>query len=189
MDDNIQLFERLNRNTKIRLACGTGFFLMEEFVDRYINVAMAGPQYDFLVPRKVGYPPLLLNSRVYSCNLIRNDLPLRWRGRYNEDTDLSLRLLKAGWVTVLFNAFLQKKMQTQTTAGGCNGDFYSNEGTAPKSRMQVALHPDVSRLTYRFGRIHHFVDYRPFKENRLVRRPGVAIPAGTNEHGLVLVQR
>lgn len=186
MDDNIQCFYRLNRNTKIKLACGTGFWAMEEFCDRYVNVAMAGPHYEMFVPRRVVQTPLVLNTRVYSCNLIRNDLPVRWRGRYNEDTDLSLRLLKAGWCTVLFRAFLQKKLRTQMASGGCTTEFYAHEGTGPKSAMQVQLHPDVSKLVYRFGRIHHHVDYRPFQRNRLVRRPGVTIPAGSLEYGLTL---
>lgn len=189
MDDNIQTFSRLNRNTKIRLSTGTGFALMEQFVGRYVNVAMAGPQYEFFCLRKVRYRPFNLNTRIYSCNLIRNDLPFRWRGRYNEDTDLSLRMLKAGWVTVLFNAFLQKKTWTQVLTGGCTDEFYAREGTGPKSAMQVKLHPDVSKVVFRFGRIHHLVDYRPFAGNRLVRRPGLVCPEGTNEYGLTLVPR
>jgi len=186
MDDNIQKFYRLNRNTKIKLACGTGLWAMEEFCDRYLNVAMAGPQYEFFAPRKAALPPLNMNTRIYSCNLIRNEMPFRWRGRYNEDTDLSLRMLKAGWVTLLFNAFLQKKVRTQNMGGGCTGEFYAVEGTGPKSRMQVALHPDVSKIVYRFGRIHHHVDYRRFQTNRLVRRPGVTVSSGTDEYGMVL---
>ena len=186
MDDNIAHFFRLNQNLKILMECGTGFYAMEEFCDRYYNVAMAGPQYDFFVPRKKRVAALVLNTRIYSCNLIRNNLPFRWRGRYNEDTDLSLRLLKAGWVTVLFNSFLQKKMPTQIVPGGCMTDFYAKEGTGPKSRMQVALHPDVSKLVYRFGRIHHYVDYRSFRRNnRLRRRPDVVIN-GPDEFGMTL---
>lgn len=188
MDDNIQTFMRLNRNVKIKFACGTGFWAMEEFCDRYLNVAMAGPQYDFFAPRKEKLPALNMNTRIYSCNLIRNDLPLRWRGRYNEDTDLSLRLLKAGWVTILFNAFLQKKVTTQVLKGGNTAEFYASEGTGPKSAMQIALHPDVSKLVHRFGRIHHHVDYRRFRINRLVRRPDLTVPAGINEYGMALVR-
>jgi hypothetical protein len=186
MDDNIRKFYRMNQNTKIPMQCGTGLYAMEEFCDRYYNVAMAGPQYEFFAPRKAVMPPLIPNTRIYSCNLIRNDLPFRWRGRYNEDTDLSLRLLKAGWVTLLFNAFLQKKIRTQLTAGGCTREFYAHEGTGPKSRMLVALHPDCCTLVYRFGRIHHHVDYRSFRQhNRLVRRPGV-VAAGPTEFGMTI---
>lgn len=35
------------------------------------------------------------DRRAFPCILIQNDIPFRWRGRYNEDTDLSLRALKA----------------------------------------------------------------------------------------------
>jgi TET-Associated Glycosyltransferase len=188
MDDNIGTFYRLHRNTKIPLGNGTAFAAMEEFCDRYLNVGMAGPNYEFFAPRKAALPVMVLNTRIYSCNLIRNDLPFRWRGRYNEDTDLSLRILKAGWVTISFNAFLQKKRPTQTVAGGCTTDFYAREGTGPKTRMQVQLHPDVSRIVYRFGRIHHHVDYRRFQSNRLVRRADVDVPTGPDEYGLRLVQ-
>ncbi len=79
----------------------------KDFVLRYENIAMAGPNYFMFAPRKRKHPPFSLNTRIYSCNLIRNDLPFRWRARYNEDTDLSLRMLKAGWCTVLFYVFLK----------------------------------------------------------------------------------
>lgn len=34
--------------------------------------------------------------------------------------------------------------------------------------------------------INH-VDYRPFKANRLIRRPDLVIPEGPNEYGMKLV--
>ena len=87
---------------------------------RYKNVAMAGPQYKFFAPDRQKLPPFVRNTRIYSCNLIRNDLPFRWRGRHNEDTIKSLDVLKAGWCTILFNAFLQDKAPTLTIKGGNN---------------------------------------------------------------------
>jgi hypothetical protein len=121
------------------------------------------------IAAKQKYPPFVLNTRIYSCNFIRNDIPYRWRGRYNEDTDLSLRILKDGWCTVQFNVFIQKKINTQKIAGGNTKEFYAEEGTLPKSKMQVKLHPDVSKLVIRFNRWHHHVDYRQFKYNKLKR--------------------
>jgi hypothetical protein len=171
MDDNIRGFYRLNRNRKTYYRDGSCFWFMEEFVLRYLNVGMAGPNYESFAPRKNKHYPFILNTRIYSCNLIRNDLPFRWRGRYNEDTDLSLRMLKAGWCTIQFNAFLQNKMETQAMKGGNTQAFYEHEGTRAKSEMQVAMHPDVSRLVFKFGRIHHHVDYRPFRSLKLRRRP------------------
>lgn len=180
---------RLQRNLKTPGADPSILRAMEDFVSRYANVAMAGPNYFMFASRKAKVPPFTLNTRIYSCNLIRNDLPYRWRGRYNEDTDLSLRMLKDGWVTVLFNAFLQYKRPTQEIAGGNTAEFYAKEGTLPKSRMLVELHPDVSRLTWKFGRWHHEVDYRPFRKNRLRLKPGVVIPSEPNEYGMVYQER
>ena len=65
--------------------------------------------------------------------------------------------------------------------------FYSGEGTLPKSKMQVALHPDVSKLKWRFGRWHHIVDYSQFKRNnRLMLNKQVKIDKGINNYGLKL---
>lgn len=186
MDDNIKGFGWWNHNLKIWAYCGTPFYCMEEFCLRYTNIAMAGPNYMMFVPRKQKARAYTLNTRIYSCNLIRNDVPFRWRGRYNEDTDLSLRMLKAGWCTVQFNTFQQCKMNTQKLKGGNTGEFYAKEGTLPKSQMQVAMHPDVSRLVWKFGRWHHHVDYRPFKKNKLRRKPGVEIPEGVDNFGMIV---
>jgi hypothetical protein len=169
MDDNIDMFGRLHKNTRRPVGDGSMWWAMEDFCLRYENVAMAGPTYSVFAPSKNKLPPFFLNSRIYSCNLIRNDVPFRWRGRYNEDTDLSLRMLKAGWCTVLFNAFLQYKISTQVMGGGNTQEFYSAEGTLPKSQMLVDQHPDVARLSWRYDRYHHYVDYNHFKHG-LIRK-------------------
>jgi len=186
MDDNIRQFYRLNRNRKMRFTDGSVFWLMEEFVLRYTNIGMAGPNYECFCPRKSKFYPFVPNTRIYSCNLIRNDVPFRWRGRYNEDTDLSLRMLKAGWCTVLFNAFLQDKQWTGQIKGGNTDEIYT-EGTLAKSRMLCAMHPDVSTLVWKFQRWHHHVDYRPFRALRLHRKPGLDIGDGPNEFGLRVI--
>lgn len=186
MDDNIQRFYRLNRNAKVPFGDGSALRLMEDWTDRYDNVAMAGPNYESLVLRRSpDHPPLYVNTRIYSCNLIQNDTGRRWRGRYNEDTILSLDLLTDGWVTVLFNAFLQNKIATQRMAGGNTDEFYAREGTTAKSQMLADVYPDVARVTVRYGRVHHHVDYRRYR--RLPRlRPGVTVTEGPDEHGLIL---
>ena len=188
MDDNIKGFWRLHRNVKAQVSDGTVFACMEDFCLRYENIAMAGPGYTMFAPRKRVIPPYVMNTRIYSCNLIRNDTPFRWRGRYNEDTDLSLRMLKAGWCTIQFNAFLQGKVVTQALKGGNTEAFYAGEGTHPKSQMQVDMHPDVSKLVWKFGRWHHHVDYRPFKKNALIRRGAVGALSGNDEYGMKLVR-
>lgn len=173
MDDNIDFFARLHRNRRVRVGDGAIFHAMETFVLRYANVAMAGPSYLQFAMARNAYKPFVTGTRIYSCNLIRNDVPFRWRGRYNEDTILSLDMLKAGWQTVQFMAFLQHKLETQTMRGGNTDAFYAAEGTLPKSQMLVDAHPDVARLAWRFGRVHHHVDYSQWTGGALVRRDDV----------------
>lgn len=185
-DDTITLFARLTANERIPVGDGTIFAAMEDFAGRYENVGMAGPQYWMFAPSRKPMPPYVTNTRIYSCNLIRNDLPFRWRGRYNEDTDLSLTMLKAGWCTIQFNAFLQYKLTTQTLPGGNTEAFYDDEGTLPKSQMLARMHPEHARVMRRFGRWHHFVDYLPFKSMGLVRRADYEEPA-ENPYRLVKV--
>lgn len=190
IDDNITDFYRLNRNIKWRAYTGAIFRAMEDFCERYENVFMAGPQYEMFVPRKTEVPPFVPNTRIYSCNLIRNDIPFKWRGRYNEDTILSLDILKAGYCTIQFNAFLQDKKPTQTMKGGNTDELYK-DGTLEKSQMLVNEHPDVSKLVWKFGRWHHYVDYskfqHPIRGNKLKRKKGLKIPKGVNEYNMKLI--
>ena len=175
MDDNIRSFRRYNLNEKVKVSSGTIFSAMEEFVQRYENVGMAGPNYYMFQPARQKSPPFILNTRIYSCNFIKNDLPYRWRGRYNEDTILSLDMLTDGLCTIQFNAFLQEKITTQNVRGGNSAEFYDKEGTLEKSRMQLKMYPDVSKVVMRFGRIHHYVDYSKFRVNKLIRKKDVKI--------------
>ena len=190
VDDNIDLFLRFNHNLKVPVASGNIFCAMEEFTDRYVNVPMSGPNYFMFASRKSGdIPPVTLNTRVYSCILLSNEIPHRWRGRYNEDTDLSLRLLKAGYCTFLFNAFLARKMRTMTVPGGNTDELYQGDGRLRMAQSLLLQHPDVVTITRKWGRWQHQVDYRSFKANRPILRPGVTIPTEPNNYGMVLVKR
>ena len=186
MDDNITSFRRFNKNEKVKVSTGAIFVAMEDFVLRYKNIGMSGPNYYMFQPARQKSPPFILNTRIYSCNLIKNNIPFRWRGRYNEDTILSLDILKKGMCTLQFNAFLQEKMTTQTLRGGNSAEFYDIEGTLAKSKMQVKVHPDVSRIVKRFGRIHHYVDYSAFKINKLIRNANYKVKKKTNDYGMSL---
>ncbi|MDN4590822.1 hypothetical protein DBA29_20285 [Xenophilus aerolatus] len=197
MDDNIKNFYRLHKNRRTKCVNPGIFLAMEDYAERYANVAMVGPNYLSFVPDRVRHPPFFKNTRIYSCNLIRNNVPFRWRCRYNEDTIMSIDMLKAGWCTIEFNAFLQHKQQTQKMSGGNTAEFYHREGvvgkgsyaaggTTAKSVMLVKVHPDVARLAWRFGRVHHYVDYRPFRGRRLILRKGIVLPTEPNEYGMQL---
>jgi len=61
----------------VKVGSGTIFRVAEEFVDRYENVALAGFQYDYFLPSKYKFPAFVANTRIYSCILIKNDIPYR----------------------------------------------------------------------------------------------------------------
>ena len=157
---------------------------MEDFCLRYKNVAMAGPNYSFFVSQNAKRTPIIINTRIFSCNLIRNNIPFRWRCRYNEDADLSLRILKAGYCTILFNALLQDKISTQVMKGGNTTEIYS-DGTLRKSQALVDLHKDCVRLVFRYGRIHHYVNHARFSSNKLIRLDETQSYSNVNEYGMV----
>ena len=165
MDDNIDGFFRLHKNRRYPVLDGGMFRVCEEFVDRFKNVPVSGLQYRFFCLDKERYPPFVFNTRIYSCLLIENTCRHRWRGRYNEDTDLSLNVLKDGDCVLQFNNLLQGKMGTQVLKGGNTDEFYGQEGTWNKSVMLEKLHPDVTRTVWKWGRFHHEVDYSRFQKD------------------------
>ena len=201
LDDNISDFYRLHQNYRIRVESGVIFKAAEDFIDRFDNVPISGFQYRFFIAPNQSYPPYVKNTRIYSTLLIDNNCKHRWRGRYNEDTDICLRVLKDGDCTIQFNAFLQGKAATQTVKGGNTEEFYHKEGiekniwidgvnaegTRNKSEMLVRMHPDVARMVWRYKRWHHYVDYSPFKKNELRYKNDIVLPKEPNEYGMKLV--
>lgn len=188
IDDNIYYFSRLNGNRKLKVWDGAPLKAIEDFVNRYENIALAGPQYFMFASQKSALLPFALNTRVYSCILIKNNIPFRWRGKYNEDTDLSLRVLKGGWCTVLFYAFLARKQETMSARGGNTDELYQGDGRYKMALSLQLQHPDVVKITRKWGRWQHHVDYRPFKGNKLIKKPGLVIPDEPNEYGMKLVK-
>lgn len=192
IDDNISCFYWKAGNNYHRLTSGVGFKAMEDFTDRYENVAYSGPQYHMFAPKKQYSPgPILLNTRIYSCTLVNNSIPYRWRSIYNDDTDVSLMALKDGWCTILFYAFLQHKQPTMKIKGGNTEALYKLDNADGRLLMAQALqrlHPDVVKITRKWGRWQHQVDYRPFKGNKLKLKEGIEIPEGVNNYGMKLVK-
>jgi len=184
IDDNIRALTRLRGSKKTNVGRGGAarfFTEMEQYCDRFSNLAMAGPHgYIFVCAWQSHAIPMVFNTRCYSFILIRNDIPFRWRGRYNEDTILSLDVLKAGWCTLQFKSHLMKKASTQKCRGGNTDTVYAIDqggimglvtskgyrigGTVEKSKMLARMHPDVTSVVIRYGRVHHVVDYSRFTQ-------------------------
>ena len=193
IDDNIEGFFRLTNNLKVPMGDGIGFRAAENFTDRYRNVAMSGFNYFMFAPRKSGdIEPYSQNTRVYSCILLSNTARDKegklyaWRGRYNEDTDLSLRILKDGWCTILFNAFLAFKSTTMTMEGGNTESLYQiKDGRKKMAESLMEQHPGLVQIAWKWGRWQHHVDYSGFKQ-RLDLKPDIDREKLKNNYEIML---
>ena len=177
-----------NRFHKKRIYAESGaiFRAAEDFVDRFTNVPMAGFEYSMFRPDNTKRKPYGVNRRVYSCILLSNRTSFRWRGRYNEDTDLSLRFLKAGFCTILFYQFLCDKIASMRMKGGNTDELYKNtaemNGRLEMAKSLKAQHPEITEIVWKYNRWHHKVDYSKF------RKDYVPI-SGVNNYGMELVVR
>jgi len=187
LDDNLESVEYLNNNKKVKCKTAVPFLVIEDFVLRYANIAQAGMHYSNFCPANEFRPPIQFNTRIYSCILLRNDTGYKWRGKYNEDTDLSLRMLKDGWSNVIFRVFSVGKRATMCQKGGNTDTVYSEDTQRLKFATSLReQHPDVVRVTRRFGRWHHYVDYRRFVHND-PKRTDFSTVGTTNNYGLRVV--
>lgn len=193
LDDNILGIWRRWKARKIPCDAPPAFCAIEDFVDRYENAAIAGMNYYMFSVNRQKQPPFNLNVHVYSCLLIDNALPYRWRGRYNEDTDLCLQVLSSGkYCTLLFNAFLIWKMTTMTMKGGNSDQLYKGDGRLKMARSLERAWPRVVETKRRFQRPQHVVrdSWRKF-DTPLRRRTDIdfeALANRQNEYGMTLRQ-
>ena len=191
LDDNIRAIFRRYKTYRIKCNSGPAFACVEDFTDRYENIAIAGMNYTMFCPDRQKAAPFYLNNHVYSCLLIMNSIPHQWRGRYNEDTDICLQVLADGWCTVLVNAFLIFKMQTMKMKGGNSDQLYQGDGRLKMARSLERVWPYVVEVDRRFQRPQHVVrdSWRKF-DTPLVRRKDIDwdnLPS-FDEYGLELKQ-
>lgn len=197
IDDNVLGFWRTHGNRRLVVEQSSApLRAVEDFADRYENLAFAGLSADGFCPDRQNIAPFVLNTRIYSVTLINTQLPYRWRGKVNEDTDLCLRALKDGWATVLFKAFLMKKAHTSKgieggggMAGGNTDNVYiKNDYRMGFAKSLKEQHPDCVDIVWKFGRFHHNVNYQQFKNNRLILKDGITPFPAKNEYGLKLIK-
>lgn len=187
LDDNIRNIRRLYKGKRIPCAAGPALAAAEDFADRYENLAIVGLNYKMFAVPGEPQPPFYLNGHVYSCSLILNAIPHRWRLRYNDDTDLCLQVLADGWCTALINVFLIEKIWTMVVPGGNTEDLYRGDGRLKMARALERVWPGVVYTARRFSRPQHRIKYEWKRfDNKLIRRPDVVVPDGPNEYGLRL---
>ena len=177
LDDNIRNFHRWNRFNRIKFNDPSVFAYTEEFARSIVEpIGLVGLNYTFDYPSIDFKPRYVVNTKVYSCILINNDIftqhGIRWRLNYNEDVRLGLDCLTRGIRTIGMNQFLIEKTSTGTFKGG-NQEAYKNfskEGFSLKfselfnefGDTYIANHSNK----YKDGRDHHKVKYEKFSSFR-----------------------
>lgn len=157
LDDNIRCFYRRYKGQRIPCEASAALSICGNFFNRYENVAIGGLNYSMFCPDREKRAPFFLNCHVYSCLCILNKITNRWRGKYNEDTDLCLQVLADGWCTILMNAFLIDKMKTMKMKGGNMDELYKGTGRLEMARSLERLWPGVVSVKRRFGRPQHVI--------------------------------
>jgi len=166
-DDNIQGFAKWINGKRKRWDDIDSALLFVEQNAKKTNVDISGfeePNFERRVPKK----PFKSNVHVYSAMLIKNDLPYRWRLKYNEDVDLCLQVLHNGGTTSSCIYYLADKVSTANKMkGGNQTELY--QGNAPKNnllkaKMVEAVWPQYVKTVIRFGRHHHLIDWKQFKK-------------------------
>ena len=210
IDDNILGFYRWNENVQKRVRDGVFFRIMEDFSDRYENLGLVSCQYASFVPAvDCGREGFIVNTRTYSCILINTELlderlEERWRGTYNEDTDLTLRVLSTGDLcTVNFNALLSGKQTTGTMKGGNTNTIYEwKEGESEESKRWSGLQKKFDELkenwgdivTYttnrhKDGRPHHHISYTRIFKQELKLKEGFSLEPRVNNYNMKLAKQ
>lgn len=175
MDDNMGFYYVKGitaANVYVRKSCDKENFWNlfkkgEEFFDRYSNLMMIelAASEMCISKMRVAYA---LNTRCFSCNLIWNEMPIRWRGRYNEDVILSTDVMVAGYCIASYRGgVLKHKQSTRSAVGGNHatkkGDqnslyadgFNYKYSSVDKTNLLIKVYPKYYRKVIKYGRVHH----------------------------------
>ena len=172
-DDNIMQFRRLHKGKRIPVNAGRAISILEEFIDRYTNVAIGGFNYTMFAYTH-STSPYRVNAHLYSAMCIRNDLNAEWRMKYNEDVDLCLQVLTQGLCTVQFNAFCVDKISTLAgMKGGNQTELYKNNDPRKawiKTQALKNVWGEYVTVKHKFSRWHHEIAWNKHFKQPLIRR-------------------
>lgn len=168
-DDNIKEWRKWVNGKRVKWEqINTAIKYVEQHTN-YHNTDISG----FEEPNFVVKPPknpFKENCHVYSAMLIKNELPYRWRLKYNEDVDLCLQVLHNGGTTTSCVYYMADKISTSVKMKGGNQDelYKGNDPSKKllKAKMLEAQWPQYAKTVIRFNRIHHFVDWKIFKKKK-----------------------
>tara|TARA_R110000803_G_scaffold149246_1_gene214669 strand:- start:690 stop:2180 length:1491 start_codon:yes stop_codon:yes gene_type:complete len=178
LDDNINGYMWNNHSQRVPVESGNVFSFIEEYTDKFTNVLISGHEYTSNVNYDMKIP-VMKNRRVFSSILIDNKIADKlgegWRGIYNEDVDICIRTLKAGYTTLLFNNITSNKTATSRMRGGNTDGIYALDGNGSgvlKTQSLIDQHPECVKpvIKYKPPRTHHKVNWDLWKDNEIKYR-------------------
>jgi hypothetical protein len=170
-DDNIQYFCKWinGKRKKIDNIKSALLFVEQNAIKTDVDISgFEEPNFVVKPPKK----PFKYNCHVYSAMLIKNNIPFRWRLKYNEDVDLCLQVLHSGGSTSSCVYYMADKVSTAAKMkGGNQTELYKNNDPKKnllKAKMLEAVWPQYAKTVIRFNRHHHLVDWRVFKKKTIL---------------------
>ena len=94
-------------------------------------------------------------------------MPIRWRGRYNEDVILSYDIMTAGYCIASYKGILKKKQFTRYAVGGNHATKIGDENSlysdgfdykyssVDKTNLLLKVYPQYFKKVIKYGRVHH----------------------------------
>lgn len=170
-DDDISAFRKVQGGCRVMCHPALALTFAEDLTDQYHQVALTS--FDLMqfvqcnITAAVQTPAFSVNRRCYTCFLVNHELKNRWRFRYNEDTDMTLQVLTAGWFTLLLHVFHVQAGPTnnggtKVKKKGGQMSVYVNDGRLKMARELERVWPGVVKTKRRFGRPQHVINWRKF---------------------------
>ena len=75
--------------------------------------------------------------------------------------------------------------------GGNTEELYKLDNEDGRLLMAQSLqkqHPDIVDVRRRWGRWQHYVNYKPFKGNKLIKKKGLRVKKDADNYGMKLVK-
>lgn len=197
LDDNIAGFFRYNHNLQKKITNGVFFRIMEDYSDKFENLGLVGCQYQSFLPAILTKaPPILMNTRIYSTILINTELldqrlEERWRGRYNDDTDLSLRVLATGDLcTANFQSLASGKITSGRSKGGMQQIYENHQHSGYQKKFDALKEQWGGIVTYTNkkhadGRPHHVIQYTKLFKQKAKLKDGETREPKINNYNMI----
>lgn len=142
LDDDITRFEYRQNGKRFKSSPRPLMSITETITMQYPNVAASCISNSGYLFGHDNGPPLVYNSMVYQCQLLRTDTDIWWRDGLPNDPDRSLQLLSAGWVTFVSKRYGQSSPSPMTKPGGLTDTEYANNGRLQRFQRLVEQWPN-----------------------------------------------